>query len=87
MKNEFRRLIFLSLLCAVICCAEFIFHFLPRAAETDSAVFWNGVFIRLALLALLALIVIVSLLFEYVIRNAENAERKPFVTEYKRIGY
>lgn len=82
-----RRLIFLSLLCAVICCAEFIFHFLPRAAETDSAVFWNGVFIRLALLALLALTVIVSLLFEYVIRNAENAERKPFVTEYKRIGY
>ena len=82
-----RRFLICSLLGMAACALEFFIRFLPARTGMPSALFWDGLLLRFGILALLVLLLAVSLLFEFVIAAGRNRDRKPTVTEKKRINY
>ena len=82
-----RRFILFSVAALVGMLLEFFIHFLPRCAALGAEWFWNGFFIRFAVFALLLLVLLVSILFEYILTLIDNTENKPFIIEDRRINY
>ncbi len=82
-----RRFILFSVIALIALFLEFFIRFIPACVLMESEVFWNGLIIRIGLFALLLLIMLVSVIFEYVITVMKNTEQKPFVIEKKRLRY
>ena len=82
-----RRFILFSAIAAAALLAEFFFRFLPAAPAMGTEPFWTGLMLRFGVFALMLLIMLVSVLFEFVIVLSENGEQAPMIREEKRIGY
>ena len=82
-----RRFLFVSIVGMLLAVLELCIGFIPRAVQTEGALFWDGLVLRFGVFALLVLLLAVSLLFEYVIALAEGRETKPPVVEEKRINF
>ena len=82
-----RRIILFSLTVMLLCAVEFCAHFLPGAAALSGTEFWNSLFIRFGVFLFPVLMILLSLLFEYVIALTKNLDEKPMVTEEKRINF
>ena len=82
-----RRFILFSVFSLAALLAEFFAHFLPGAGGMENALFWNGILIRFGVFVLLLLMLLASMLSEYVLAIIKNAEHKPFIIENKRINY
>ena len=82
-----RRIIFFTVVCAIIIFLEFLIHFLPACKEMQNWSVWNGLLLRMGLFLLLLIILLICILFEYVISVSKDAEQKPFILEKKRVNY
>lgn len=82
-----RRFLVLSVISFIALTVETLVHFVPACFEAESGEIWNGVILRVILLALILLISLVSVMFEYIISLKTDAEQKPFVIEKKRLRY
>ncbi len=82
-----RRFILFSVISIFALLVEFFAFFLPGVSAMGSELFRNGFIIRFGVFALLLLILLVSLLFEYILTLVNNTEDKPFIIEDRRIGY
>ena len=82
-----RRFILFSVVSFVLLLAEFAVRFLPGCGAMAGEQFWNGLLIRFGIFVLLLLVLLVSMLFEYVQASMKNAEQKPFILEDRRINY
>ena len=83
-----RRMILFSVIAAILLLLEFFIHYLPAMlGGMESTLLWNGILIRFGILLLLLMLMLLSLMFEYIITVSKNVERKPFITELKRIRY
>lgn len=82
-----RRFILFSVVAFAGLLLELAVRFLPHCGEMAPDLFWNGLLIRFGVFVLLLLVLLVSMLFEYVQAILKNAEQKPFVIEDRRINY
>lgn len=82
-----RRFILFSIVSAVALLVECFAHFVPSCIKAESAYMWNGIIIRSGVLLILLLIMLVSIMFEYVIALVKNTGGRPIVIEKKRIRY
>ncbi len=82
-----RKIILCCVIALIILLAEFCFIAIPRIIHSDLLNFANVVILRAILAAVLALIIVVCIIFEYVISIARNSGEKPLVIEEKRINY
>ena len=82
-----RRFILFSVFSLFGLLAEFFIHYLPGCGGVNSALFWNGFWIRFGVGALLLFLLMASMLFEFILAIIKNAEQKPFVIEDRRINY
>ena len=82
-----RRFILFSVISVFALVLEVLIHFLPHCGDLDSIALWNGLLIRFGVFVLLLLIMLISILYEYVLIAIKNAEKKPFVVEKKRLRY
>ena len=81
-----RRCVLFSAVSAALLLIEFFVRFLPKTISGTEP-FWNGVLIHFGIFAVLLLIMLSSLLLEFVISALDNAGSKPFIIEEKRINY
>ena len=82
-----RRFILFSFISAVALLLEFFIHYVPKCFEMKWNEILNGFWIRFGVLAVLLLIMLVSMLFEYVLTIIKNTEQKPIIIEKKRVRY
>lgn len=82
-----RKFIALSVFALIGLIAEFCFVAIPGFSGLDMLSISNAVIIRCILAALLGLIIIGCIIFEYVISAIRNSAEKPLVVEEKRINY
>ena len=82
-----RRFILFSVVSSVLLLAELAARFLPGCGAMTGEVFWNGLLLRFGIFVLLLLMLLVSMLFEYVQAIMKNTEQKPFILEDRRINY
>ena len=82
-----RRFVLFSVIAAVALFLEFVIRFLPGCGGMEREIFWNGLLLRCGVFTLLLLVLLVSILFEYVFKLIDNTEQKPFIIEDKRINY
>ncbi|MCR5041358.1 MAG: glycosyltransferase family 2 protein [Clostridia bacterium] len=79
-----RRFILFSVISILALLVEFFARFLPAAS---GEVFWSGLLLRFGVFSALLLILLVSILFEYILTLINNTEDKPFIIEDRRINY
>lgn len=82
-----RRIICLSVLSMIFLSAEFLFIFLPQAADINTVELINCIILRCILFFLLVLIILACIVFEYIIFAINNSVIKPLIVEEKRIKY
>ncbi len=82
-----RRFIAFSVISFIALVLETCIHFIPSCFDLEAAAIWNGAILRFGLLAVIMLICLVSVLFEYVLTLKKDTEHKPFVIEKKRVNY
>ena len=82
-----RRIIVFSLAVMLACAVEFFAGFLPGAAALGRMEFFNALLLRLGVFLLPVLLILLSLMFEYVISLARSRDEKPLVVEEKRINF
>lgn len=82
-----RRIIGACAIGFVLVLIEMLFIFLPSVKNIPIYEISSHFILRILIVCLLALIVLVSILFEYVIQIADNSNKKPFIIEEKRINY
>ena len=83
-----RKIIFGSVIALFMLLAEFCFVMLPNIIRcSDVMQITNAIFIRCILAAVLVLICVVCILYEYVISIKSNTVEKPLIVESKRIDY
>lgn len=82
-----RRIILCCVIALLILLAESCFVALPRIIHSDLLSISNALILRTVLAALIVLIIVACIIFEYVISIANNIGDKPLVVEEKRINY
>lgn len=82
-----RIAILFSLISIPALIAEFLFIFLPKQNFSDVLSLTNNILLRAIPFLIIALIFLISLLFEYVFTIQQNSIEKPFIIEKKRIDY
>lgn len=82
-----RRIIFCCVVAFLVLMTEFFFLAVPHIIRSGFIDCLNTIVLHAILALLIALIIIVCIVFEYVISIAHNSEDKPLVVEEKRIDY
>ena len=82
-----RKVIAFTSFCMLISVLEIGFHFMPQCWNLPGLDVSNGLIIRLILFGLYVLIILVSVLFEYIISALDELTDKPLIVEEKRINY
>ena len=82
-----RRILCVGLVCMLASVLEFLIHYLPAMIAGGMKHVATGLYVRGGFLLLALLTCFAAILGEFVIAAASAADRKPLVTEEKRIGY
>ncbi len=82
-----RRIILCCIAALMILFVESCVSILPNIIRTEPIIIANSVIIRCILAAILVMIMVVCIIFEYIITIKNNTIEKPLVVEEKRINY
>ena len=82
-----RRLLCFGLLMTAVCILEFFIGFIPAAVKHTVSDIATALVVRFIFLAVSTGLVFNSFMFEYVVSLSDTNNRKPIVTEEKRINY
>lgn len=82
-----RRIILLSVVALVVLFVEGCVSLLPAVISSGFITNADSLILRCILVALLVMLIVISVVFEYIIAIKNNSVEKPLITEEKRINY
>lgn len=82
-----RKIIFGSIIALVILLVEFFFGLLSCIGTLDLLSILNSLIIRCIFAVLCIILIVISIIFEYIISIKQNTVEKPLIIEEKRINY